>query len=72
MLAHEGLAERLIDPCLDVLAKISPTERELIRVVVEVVIELRDDGNGNESEGDVDLSVSFSRFSCFHCHRCQK
>jgi condensin complex subunit 3 len=60
MLAHEELPERLIGPCLDVLSKISPNERDMIRVVVEVMLELRDDDNdGGDILGDgVDASVS--------------
>ena len=54
MLAHKQLPERLIEHCLDILTKISPTERELIRVVVEVVLELRDedDNVGVHDDGD--------------------
>jgi condensin complex subunit 3 len=43
MLAQETLPESLIERCLDVLYEITPSERDLIRIVVEVVIELRDD-----------------------------
>jgi hypothetical protein len=47
MLAHPELPPGLIEPALDVLTEIMPTERELIRVVVEIIIELREDDNGD-------------------------
>jgi condensin complex subunit 3 len=52
MLAHNQLPETLIDRCLDVLTIISPSERELIRVVVEIVLELRDEDDGVGHHGD--------------------
>ncbi|KZT66264.1 hypothetical protein DAEQUDRAFT_768182 [Daedalea quercina L-15889] len=42
MLAHELLPETLTEPCMDVLKLSSSSERELIRVVVEMIAELRD------------------------------
>ncbi|KAL5480828.1 YCG1_1 [Sanghuangporus weigelae] len=42
MLAHPGLPEGLIDPCVGVLQVMSPNERDLIRIIVEVISELRD------------------------------
>lgn len=42
MLAHELLPETLTEPCMDVLKQSSPSERELIRVIVEMIAELRD------------------------------
>ena len=42
MLAHPQLPPGLIDRCLDVLKQIMPSERDLIRVIVEIVIELRE------------------------------
>lgn len=42
MTSQESLPEGLIPRCLDVLRKLSPNERDLIRLVVEVVQELRD------------------------------
>ncbi|KAF8547377.1 hypothetical protein OG21DRAFT_1479489 [Imleria badia] len=38
--------------CLDVLRVLSPSERDLIRAVVEVVHELRDEGQEEEEEGE--------------------
>ncbi|KAG6841281.1 hypothetical protein C0991_000259 [Blastosporella zonata] len=43
MMAHPELPPSLINPCLDVLKEILPTERELIRVVVEIIVDLRED-----------------------------
>jgi condensin complex subunit 3 len=42
MICQDILPEGLVGRCLDVLRKLSPNERDLIRVVVEVVHELRD------------------------------
>lgn len=42
MISQEALPESLVSRCLDVLRMLSPNERDLIRVVVEVVHELRD------------------------------
>jgi condensin complex subunit 3 len=49
MISQANLPELLIPRCLDVLSKISNGERDLIRVVVDVVTELR------EGEGDDDM-----------------
>ena len=58
MLGHEQLPDSLIGWCLDVLRKILPTERELIRVVVEVVLDLRDEGDGTDDVlGAIDIPV---------------
>lgn len=50
MIGQEGLPEGLVARCLDVLRVLSPSERDLIRVVVEVVHELRDEGEEGEGE----------------------
>ena len=42
MLAHPELPESLITPCIGVAGVLSINERDLIRVVVEVINELRD------------------------------
>ncbi|KIM46792.1 hypothetical protein M413DRAFT_23143 [Hebeloma cylindrosporum] len=42
MLAHPQLPPGLIERCLDVLKEIMPSERDLIRVIVEIVVELRE------------------------------
>lgn len=50
MLGAEELPEVLMAPCLDVLRVLSGSERDLIRLVVETVTELRDNiiGDGDE------------------------
>ncbi|KAA1474990.1 ARM repeat-containing protein [Dentipellis sp. KUC8613] len=48
MVAQESLPENLVARCLDVLRVLSPNERELIRIVVEVVHELRDPAETEE------------------------
>lgn len=53
MISQEALPENLVTRCLDILRKLSPNERDLIRVVVEVVHELRD-----PSDPDEDVLVS--------------
>lgn len=52
MTSQNILPEGLVERCLDVLRKLSPNERDLIRVVVEVVHELRD----NSDEDDLVVS----------------
>jgi condensin complex subunit 3 len=42
MISQESLPSELAPRCLDVLRKLTPNERELIRIVVEVVQDLRD------------------------------
>ncbi|KAG8729180.1 hypothetical protein FRC12_021206 [Ceratobasidium sp. 428] len=42
ILSQEALPDKLVNKTLDVLAKLSENERDLIRVVVEIVTELRD------------------------------
>lgn len=63
MLAHPQLPPGLIDRSLDVLKELMPSERELIRVVVEIIIDLRD-GQEEEPEGEDD--VSWCSLSSFH------
>ena len=47
MISQANLQEELIPRCLEVLSKISDGERDLIRVIVDVVTELRE-GEGDE------------------------
>ncbi|KAF8633170.1 hypothetical protein AX17_004671 [Amanita inopinata Kibby_2008] len=58
MLSHPELPSSLIERCLDILKVILPDERELIRVIVEIIIELREDDhvteNDNEASRDED------------------
>ncbi|KAG6812899.1 hypothetical protein H0H92_015634 [Tricholoma furcatifolium] len=65
IIAHPALPPGLINPALDVLKEILPNERELIRVVVEIIIELREeDQEINDVQdilGDLDEPSSSSR-----------
>lgn len=54
MIGQEALPENLVAKCLDVLRTLSPNERDLIRVVVEVVHELRD---ASDPEEDATVSI---------------
>ncbi|KAF8494799.1 nuclear condensing complex subunit [Gautieria morchelliformis] len=54
MISQDSLPEGLVARCLDVLRILSPNERDLIRVVVEVVHELRDNGEPEKEEEAVD------------------
>lgn len=49
MIAQDTLPERLVPQCMDVLHKISNGERDLIRLIVDVVTEMR------EGDGDVEM-----------------
>ncbi|WVN89766.1 uncharacterized protein L203_104996 [Cryptococcus depauperatus CBS 7841] len=69
MISQANLPESLIPRCLDVLSKIANGERDLIRVVVDVVTELRE-GYGDEEDSPSlgqasigDNSVSVRRLS---------
>jgi condensin complex subunit 3 len=42
MVSQEGLPGQLVTPCMDVVRALSADERDLIRLVVEIVQELRD------------------------------
>ena len=42
MISQDTLPEPLVAHCLDILRKLSTSERDLIRIVVEVIHELRD------------------------------
>ncbi|KAH9837531.1 nuclear condensing complex subunit [Rhodofomes roseus] len=53
MISHDVLPENLVARCLDVLRVLSPNERDLIRVVVEVVHELRDPSEPEEDNPQV-------------------
>lgn len=52
MLSQELLPQSLLNKCLDVLRKLSPNERDLIRVLVELVQDLRDRTCGDGEEED--------------------
>ena len=56
MLGHPNLPPGLIQNCFDVLKEIMPSERDLIRVVVEIIVDLRegdDDGEDDDNQLDV-------------------
>lgn len=57
MISQRTLPETIIPLCLDVLYKISDSERDLIRVIVDVVTELR------VGPGDVSRKVPLSSHS---------
>ena len=58
MLSQEALPERLLTKCLDVLRELSASERDLIRVVVEIIQDLRDPGD----EEDVTEVSDFTHY----------
>ncbi|PPQ76775.1 hypothetical protein CVT24_010736 [Panaeolus cyanescens] len=67
MLAHPQLPPGLIERCLDVLKGITPSERDLIRIVVEIIVELRESEEEEAVEenliddGQSDISVATTR-----------
>ncbi|KAJ7178845.1 nuclear condensing complex subunit [Mycena crocata] len=54
MLTRPALPLGLVPRCLDVLRQLSPNERELIRVVVEIVQDLREPGDEEDDLGAAD------------------
>ncbi|KIY72680.1 hypothetical protein CYLTODRAFT_19435 [Cylindrobasidium torrendii FP15055 ss-10] len=52
ILGHIGLREVIIEPALDVLYQITPSEQELVRIVVEIVSDLRDKDEDEDEDGD--------------------
>jgi condensin complex subunit 3 len=59
MLEQDNLPDILIPRCLEVLVKICDTERDLIRIIVDVIIGLR------EGEGEEDPEVPGSQASTY-------
>lgn len=59
ILAHTGLKDNLIEPTLDMLRQITASEKELIRLVVEIVQDLRD------PEVDEDNAPDDVSFLCY-------
>ncbi|TFL04771.1 nuclear condensing complex subunit [Pterulicium gracile] len=51
MIGQEVLPEPLVERCMDVLHELTPNERDLIIMVVELVVALRDDDEGDALEG---------------------
>ncbi|KAF8647428.1 hypothetical protein AX16_006718 [Volvariella volvacea WC 439] len=56
MLSRSTLPDSLVMPCLDVLRELTPNEREIIRIVVELVQDLRDTGEEEEDADPGDAS----------------
>ena len=50
MIRQEALPESLIPGCLDILAKLSPSERDFIRLMVENIQSMRDIGVSVDEE----------------------
>lgn len=71
MVSRDALPEALLSPCLDILRTLSASERDLIRIIVEVVHELRDNDNEEDDDAMVRLYPSslFSRKSNDECGR---
>jgi condensin complex subunit 3 len=57
MISQPDLPESLIPKCMDILVKIANSERDLIRVIVDVVSELRE-GQGDEEMDAVSILSS--------------
>jgi hypothetical protein len=60
MISQRSLPESIIPLCLDVLYKISDSEKDLIRVIVDVVTELRVGPGDNVSRVDIEIPVTDS------------
>jgi hypothetical protein len=83
MVVHALLPDALVKPCVGVLEVMSANERDLVRVVVEVVSEIRDacaQSGAVQPEDEMVMSLSFFVFLhgsfpanrskvCFHLHR---
>jgi condensin complex subunit 3 len=52
MLEHPTLPLDLVEPCMEVMKAMLPSEREFIRVIVEVIIDLRDEDDPAEEPMD--------------------
>ena len=56
MLGQVVLPDGLIRPALDILKKLSLTEKDFVRLVVEIINELRDP-TPNQKQSEVEFSV---------------
>ena len=56
MLSQEELPESFLSKCLDVLRELSANERDLIRVVVEIIQDLRDPGGDDDQDNIPNVS----------------
>ena len=63
MLGHPQLPHGLIEHCLNILKKIMPSERDLIRVIVEIIVELREGEDDAENADDPQALVGTYCFS---------
>ena len=64
MLGHPKLPPGLIENCFDVLKEIMPSERDLIRIVVEIIVDLREgDDDGEDDDNQVDVGHPSFNFS---------
>jgi condensin complex subunit 3 len=70
MLGKHDLPEMLLAPCLDVMRTLSFSERDLIRIVVETVHELRNSVDTDDDELDetqVSKKISTNQSVTNHC-----
>ncbi len=51
MIAHDSLPDALIQPCLDALEILSYNERDFVRLLVEVISDLRDPSQSQQMTG---------------------
>lgn len=58
MLGKHDLPEMLLAPCLDVMRTLSPSERDLIRIVVETVHELNNSVDADDANEVANSQVS--------------
>lgn len=50
MISHPGLPQTLIEPCIDVLLKLSAGQRDFVRILVEIVQELADEDDDDDAD----------------------
>lgn len=59
MTSKESLSETLVGHCLDVLRKLTQDEKDLIRIVVEIISDLRDPFLDEPEEPPVSFRAPF-------------
>lgn len=69
ILSHPDLPSGLVERCLDVLKAILPDERELIRVTVEVIVELRENALQLDDENAAVSIFFLSEDVCLQFYR---
>jgi hypothetical protein len=67
MTSKESLSEVLVGHCLDVLRKLTPDEKDLIRIVVEIISDLRDPFVDEPEEPPVSFRALFRPFPLSDC-----